>query len=244
VSVSLEPGEARELDGAILTNRAYRVTVRELEIDVESVVLDSLSSGSGPSTFDPANPPPGYGTCHGGHCHHDDGRLVDYADIEAELRAGSGGGFTEVARAEVEARLDALASHRKRVDDFAPSRELPETELRKVRLEVGAIHIDAEVSSDDSAPPRRLVVNLPLELSFDEGVELRIARDGPAVLRLVAALQLDGTLFDDIEFDQLGAPAADAGAAAAISISDPDDPLALRLASALAASDLVVRFDG
>lgn len=250
LSASLEPGDARELDGSILTNRAYRVTVTRLEIDIASVSLESLSSGSGSSTFDPADPPAGYGSCHGGHCHHEDGRLVEYTDIEAELAAGSGGGFTEIARAEVAAKLDALASDRKRVYEFTPSRELPETEVRKVSIDVAAVTIDAEVTrGDDAAPSRRLVVNLPLEFSVDEGIELRIDRNSPARLRLVAALRLDGTIFDgiefdDIEFDQSGEPREDAGPVAVISVSDPDDPLASRLASALAASELAVRFDG
>lgn len=245
VQVSLEPGEARAIDGAILTNRAYRVTVTRLEIDVESVALTSLSGGNGSARFDPSNPPPGYGTCHGGHCHHEDGRLVDYADIEAELAAGSGGGFTEVARAEVGQRLDALAAERKRVSEFAPSRELPETELRKVSVGLSALRVDAEVSSgDDTTSPRRLVVRVPLELSLEEGVDLRIDRDGPAVLRLAVVLRLDGTLFDDIEFDELDAALRDAGVATVLEVSDPEDSLALQLATALLASELEVRFDG
>ena len=35
--------------------------------------------------LDPAKPPAGYSLCHGGHCHADDGRLVDYAEVQTEL---------------------------------------------------------------------------------------------------------------------------------------------------------------
>lgn len=66
----------------------YEVRVDVLALELEA--LELLDTGGPAATFDPANPPPGYSGCHGGHCHAEDGSLVDYEEIAAEL-AGSGG---------------------------------------------------------------------------------------------------------------------------------------------------------
>ena len=50
-----------------------------------------------PTRLRPGKPPPGYTLCHNGHCHHPSGRLVPYAEIEAEL-AGGGVGTAAVVR--------------------------------------------------------------------------------------------------------------------------------------------------
>jgi len=72
----------------------------EIEIDraelAAEVVLESVTSqaqGSGGS-FDPSNPPPGYTLCHNGHCHSEEGELVAYEEVRAEMNA-SGGTSTE-----------------------------------------------------------------------------------------------------------------------------------------------------
>lgn len=58
-----------------LTNFSMEVgAIRYLLIDESEAIA-----------FDPANPPPAYSLCHNGHCHHEDGRLVDYEDIQREL---------------------------------------------------------------------------------------------------------------------------------------------------------------
>jgi hypothetical protein len=61
-----------------------------LEVSVEAV--EFIAGETSALSFDPANPPPGYTLCHNGHCHAADGRLVDYADIAAELAGGATSG--------------------------------------------------------------------------------------------------------------------------------------------------------
>ncbi|MCY1045761.1 hypothetical protein OV208_30890 [Corallococcus sp. bb12-1] len=86
----------------------------QLRIDSGAVSLGSIdllasSGGGGATTFDPSSPPPGYSLCHNGHCHSDDGALVDYEDIEAEL-GGGGSTTTTVANLPVDSELDLLAA--------------------------------------------------------------------------------------------------------------------------------------
>ncbi len=75
--------------GRIRTSDDYRVTLDRVRIEVDT--LELVAGERGVLSFDPASPPPGYTLCHNGHCHAEDGRLVDYADVEAELAGGSGG---------------------------------------------------------------------------------------------------------------------------------------------------------
>ncbi len=57
--------------------------LEELSFDIDTITY-RLASESLLSAFDPQNPPPQYSLCHNGHCHHDDGHLVDYEDIVLE----------------------------------------------------------------------------------------------------------------------------------------------------------------
>src|SRR5688572_4227131 len=106
----LEPGVARDLGNhTVLTDVGYQVHLDSATLEVDEVALEELVGGgaSGGTSFDPANPPPGYSLCHGGHCHADDGRLVEYAEIEAEL-AGGGARFSPVVTLPVDRGLDWL----------------------------------------------------------------------------------------------------------------------------------------
>lgn len=123
----LEAGAARDLgDGWVLTAEGHEVHLASLEVEVGEVAIERLSGGA--ASFDPANPPEGYTICHSGHCDSVDGRLVPYAEIEAEL-AGGGASFVASASAALE---DALALGE--WVDFPAPIELVEGDLRRVRL--------------------------------------------------------------------------------------------------------------
>ena len=77
-------------EGRVRTSDDYRVQLQALELEIEAV--EFVAGETSALSFDPANPPPGYSLCHNGHCHADDGRLVDYADIAAELAGGAASG--------------------------------------------------------------------------------------------------------------------------------------------------------
>jgi hypothetical protein len=231
LEVSFEPG-ARDLAGTILTNGDYRVRLEGFSAELESFELDQLTSSGGPG-FDPANPPPGYTLCHGGHCHAVDGRLVDYADIEAEL-AGGGASLSAVATFPIGTTADLLAGERVELDTVEPSRELPRANVRKAALTVARVELSGSVSG---GPPK--LDETPLSITLPGArptgpVELEIARDGPAELRLDARLRVDGTLFDDIDWAELAADGA--------VVVEPESPAAETLVTALSNNEIELSY--
>ena len=82
----------RDVDGRFQRLASgYEVALDRAELEVGRLELVAAANGPG-QRFDPAHPPSGYSLCHNGHCHADDGRLVPYAAIEAELAGGDAGG--------------------------------------------------------------------------------------------------------------------------------------------------------
>ena len=69
----------------------YQVRIVRATLELGKIGLLSSTGGGDSGGFDPARPPPGYTLCHNGHCHNVDGRLVPYAEIEAELAGGRSG---------------------------------------------------------------------------------------------------------------------------------------------------------
>jgi hypothetical protein len=225
-SARFEPGPARDAgEGAILTSLGYRVVLSELSLEAGVIELLALQGASDPgAAFDPADPPPGYSLCHGGHCHADDGRLVDYADIEAEL-AGGAARFEPLVTLPVARRVDVLARPSLALDQVLPSRELPQANVSKLSLEVGALEIAGEVSGGAlGAATASLVVSLDAGAVIGTGFPLVIDRDEPGAFSLSTALELDATLLDGVE---LATGVVDSR----IAITDPEAPAAIALTS-------------
>lgn len=192
LAVGFEPGEARDLgDGWVLANNGDRFTLDTLAFTVESLDLLALEGG-GSATFDPANPPEGYGLCHGGHCHADDGRLVAYADIEAEL-AGDAAAFVAVVSWPLpESVADGFATA------LDPVRALPATTLSKVQLRATSVRLAGTYQAGEEALAFDGSIDLtgvelagPLDLPFGRGEDPSVTLD--------VALLVDGTLFDDLD---------------------------------------------
>jgi hypothetical protein len=232
LSARLEPGAARDLgNGVVLTSQGYRVALTRASLGVEAITLNELREGSASSgSFDPAHPPPGYSLCHGGHCHAEDGRLVDYADIEAEL-AGRGARFEAVARLPASRTFDLLAEQTAALDTVEPSRELPQALITQLSLGIERLELEGSVTGGPEGgglgqSSAALVVELPIGSSIDAGMSLAIDRDEPGAFSLGAALAIDGTWFDDIDFALLQN-------AARIEIVDIESEPAVALASSL-----------
>jgi len=86
LEAAFEPGASRLEAGRLKTSLDYRVVITAIDVEVATLVLTARADGA--VDFDPADPPAGYSLCHNGHCHSDDGRLVDYEDIAAEVAGG------------------------------------------------------------------------------------------------------------------------------------------------------------
>lgn len=85
-----ELGERATPDGFEHLDTDFQVRLTSASLLVAAVELVDAGTSAEAPVFDPANPPPGYSLCHGGHCHADDGSLVEYEVIAAELASASG----------------------------------------------------------------------------------------------------------------------------------------------------------
>lgn len=211
--LSFEAGAARDLgDGVVLTDEGYAVALQALAVQVASIELQELQ-GAGGVTFDPANPPEGYGLCHGGHCHADDGSLVGYDEIIAELSGGSAE-YVGIVSATLAQEVDLLAGGPG--DLGLQGALLPQAELSRFAVVATTLRGQALVSGDALSAPLALRWELPME-GWSTSTEILLDRDQPEGVSVEAELVLSGTLWDGTDWADLGLEpvllddAADAG---------------------------------
>jgi hypothetical protein len=128
----------------------YQIKITALRMELEPIAL-LASSGGGATRFDPANPPPGYTLCHNGHCHHESGRLVPYAEIEAEL-AGGGVGLRAAVSLVVDGALQ-LVTPAERTLGCQPSCNLDRVAIVRASAPIRSMAIEALVR-DGRVPAR------------------------------------------------------------------------------------------
>ena len=185
----------------------YQVKLTRAELRLDAVGL--LQGAGGAASFDPASPPPGYGLCHGGHCHRDDGALVSYEEIEAEL-AGGAAGLTTALVLPVGER-DLLAGGRGALS-CEPACELGLGTVRRIEAHASRLVLEGVVR-DGRAEARIAETRFRLEAALApsaEGVigaaiELPIDRDSPPGIRLALTLELTARLFDEVDWAALQA---------------------------------------
>jgi hypothetical protein len=218
-----EPGAARDVDGAVLTDLGYLVELDSFELEIDRFELQTLADSGESLRFDEANPPQGYDLCHGGHCHAEDGSLVPYEEIEAEL-AGGVAAFSTLATLPVERVVDLREGEGLRLSRVEPSRELPEGHVRRAALHFTRVTLSGRVSEGGLETPLPLTVSLNVDARTTGALDLPIDRDAPGRFLLQAELAFDGTLLDGIDF---------VNTAESVDIDDPDDERAARLIDAL-----------
>ncbi|HYO56067.1 hypothetical protein [Archangium sp.] len=197
-------------DGYQRLSSDYQVRVDSASMRVSTIELISSSSGSG-GAFNPANPPPGYTLCHGGHCHREDGALIPYEQVAAEM--GGGGGTSAVVTLPVGEPLNLLAPETRAVD-CEPECALPETQVSQGRWGVELLRIEGTVR-DGRVPPRipgerRFRLDLTPTGSGDEPVavlggevDLPSDRSHPPRAKLDLNLVLTAGLFDPVDWSTL-----------------------------------------
>jgi len=231
-----EPGAARDLgDDTLLTDASYEVHFDAMALEIGDVSLMELSGGAG-VTFDPSDPPDGYTLCHGGHCHADDGSLVSYAEIQAEL-AGDSAEWVPVVTLPVGEVVDALAGEVVDLADIQPSPELPLADLALLEIAVTRFTAAGTVTAGPvdgglDTEVVDLVVDLPVSqasLAVDLGlvVDLDLAPE----VHLEVDLPVGGTLFD--ELDLAGLVDTDV-----VTLDDPTTPAGASVVEHLLASEL------
>lgn len=186
-------------------NTNYQVRIDALELELDALTL--LDSGGGAAAFDPANPPPGYSLCHNGHCHHDDGRLVSYDEIIAEL--AEGGGATAALAVPI-GTVDALAGVERALCD--PPCALGLADVGLATVTVSALTIEGTVR-DAPGGPGRLDGEQPFAIALAEPVTLSGALSLPADrthdpdVRLDVRLAPGPALLDDSDWAAAEPPA-------------------------------------
>lgn len=214
VGLRFEPSAAR-LDeaGRLKTANDFRVELERVEVEAGPVELVAEMEGAG---FDPSAPPPGYSLCHNGHCHADDGRLVSYEEIAAELAGGGSevvvaaeGGVLELAGAGRVTRATACGQ------DAACVVSSPVT-VGLVRVAVPELRLRGRVFEGRTSVQRVPVDGLPFEVSVvSEAVVASTGawRFGPAErfgLSGVAFIEVPSSLFDGVAWDAMEMAAIEA----------------------------------
>lgn len=241
LDVRFQPPASR-LDelGRLKTDTGYRVTLDMLRLVPRTLDFQTTSGSAGSGgSFDPANPPPGYSLCHGGHCHRDDGALVAYEDIEAELSGGTLKTVTALSLP-VKTGFDLIPgpAASASLTDCQPGCELDRGTWSKAVLDLATI--SASGSVEDPTSFNRLGGQVrPWSFSFSpdafsQKVDVRIDRDQGERLAVVATFALTEKLFDQIDFQAL------ANATTSPLVLDASNATPNQLAENLAQSRLAV----
>lgn len=196
---------ADRLEGdAIRTNNDYRVRVIAAELSTDAVVVRFAASG-GAQAFDPADPPPEYSLCHNGHCHHEDGRLVDYEDITIELA----GGGPSIAAPVLEpiALVPNGAPEQLALGQCGDARcDLPRGEFSSVEVQIRAARFEVEVAdrrTGDAArldAPRTVTVTVDTPFFVQSPLSGVVGRGAPVGRDIEGQLILDATAFDNLDW--------------------------------------------
>lgn len=199
--VGFEVSDDRALDGAVRTSRDYAVHLERLTVTLDALRLSQAEAETSPGAFDPAAPPPGYSLCHNGHCHAADGRLVDYADIEAEVLGASATGASTERVLELQLEVPVGGE----VDGPEVRLDLPTGALVSLGLVVSSVRLEGRV--DDLRSQRRLAADdqafdytLPVTAELIAPLDGAVGRDGPPRFLLQAHLALPVALLDRIDF--------------------------------------------
>lgn len=234
LSAEFEPG-ARAHEGDVLTSGGQRVRIERFGIHVDRVELQALEVSGSSAAFDPATPPAGYTLCHGGHCHAEDGRLVDYAEVEAGLAGGEARFVPVVTFPLRNEPFDLLAGTTMPLNEVLPSRELPRTLLRRVVLSVTRLELSGSiVDALATSAPLPLSVELTGSVQVASGTSLESSRSGPAEFRVFFSFEVDGTLFDNLDWTSLGESGE-------IRLTDPDSAAGRAVVASLVQNEVLVR---
>lgn len=221
VRASYEPLPSRDAgDGFQRLASDFQVRVSTASLQLANIQLLGSSGGGGPTTFDPANPPAGYSNCHGGHCHRDDGAIVDYEDIQAEL--GGGVTTTTLATLPVGSSVNLLAPETRALT-CEPDCELPRTTVIRGRWNVEGLSLEGAVR--DSRQPPRFIGERPFRFVHSQpALELNTELDVPSDRENKPRVKLDLTL--DVTaavFDAVDWSAATVGGDGVVDLNAPEN---------------------
>jgi hypothetical protein len=181
----------------------------EIRLDAATWTTSGLTlvpAATAAVSFDPASPPPGYSLCHAGHCHADDGRLVAYEDVAAELAGDTPP--APVATFSTGA-LDLAAGAQVPLGCDGPC-PLPRTVIGRAELVVASVALAGAVR-DTRAEPRiderawRLTLAPAAPLPVLGRTDLAVDRGEEPSITLAVALEPTAALLDRVAWEDLAA---------------------------------------
>ncbi len=204
------PASRLDAEGRLKTASGYRLRIDSLQLVPRQLDFQATTGKAGTGgSFDPANPPAGYSLCHGGHCHRDDGALISYEEIEAELSGGSLATVT-VLSLPAATPFDLLSGSATASLMPAPSsRQLNRGQWSNSVLQLATL--TASGSVEDTTAFNRLggqtrSWSLTLNPSaFSQKIDVTIDREHGERLAIASTFTLSETLWDGIDFQTLAA---------------------------------------
>lgn len=209
----------------------FQVRLTRAQLELEGVALLASSGEGGAGAFDPGNPPPGYTICHSGHCDREDGALIPYEQVAAEL--GGGATVTTVASLPVEQEIDLLKGAMY-TPACEPDCDLPPTRVTRADWDVHALVLAGEVRDAPGPSPRfpgvrSFTLALPAqgaaELTLSTELDLDSGRAEPPEVELGLELLLGARLLDRVAWER-GVP--DTGASAGVDLNAADNTALLQ----------------
>jgi len=183
-----------EATGALPDEMELEQATLKAELFLESATTSEGGSGG---TFDPSNPPPGYSLCHNGHCHSDEGELVSYEEVEAEMKASGGTSTTTLGRWTTE--IDLQSGKRVRLPEISID---DRTSIDRIRVETKNLVLQGTVERDGESVPLEAQLG-QFELGTLEDMGLAVGPEEPYRRTLNVCARWSNNWFEQIDTSQL-----------------------------------------
>lgn len=164
------------------------------ELFLESVTTSSGGSGG---TFDPSNPPSGYTLCHNGHCHSDEGELVPYEEVKAQMNAS--GGTSTTTLGSWTTTIDLQSGEMVELPEVAVDKR---TAVDRVRVKATNLVLEGTVEQGGESVPLEAQLG-QFDLGTLEGVGLTVGPEQPYRRTLKICTRWSNNWFDEIDVSQL-----------------------------------------
>jgi hypothetical protein len=191
----------------VVTDQGFELWLDRVSLHLVGVALLAPATGSDTAStlFDPANPPPGYTLCHGGHCHRSDGSIASYEEIQAELASG-GGVRSDAVHTTLSASDELVLGQAQQV--ALAQQPVGTLTLSGVAALVDQLTVEARVQLDAAQIPLRIRLEpehpaLLRATGAAAGLPLQLGPEGPATVQLVLRLVESGSFFDGIRYSNL-----------------------------------------
>jgi hypothetical protein len=203
-------------DGLVKTAKNYRLEFESIGLSVANVQVETAVDGADTS-FDPADPPEGYSLCHNGHCHNDEGQLIDYEDIILELGDGSASSQV-VTRKSTQPILVEYATAQSTqsialgpCDDPLGLCEVGPSDIRAMSLQLNTLVVKFRVIHETHFPAPGVVVDVAVFMGskLSSVTTMSLGTDAPQTVKLRARLAITPQIWDRLEFKDVLDPNGD-----------------------------------